>query len=66
MKELSLVTLMLCVSTAWSYTVSGTTYATNGLEEDVQQAINRATNGAIIVIQNGSYTWHKQLTSLQD
>ena len=63
MKARSLILLMLCAATAFSYTVSGNTYTTNGSDDDVQNAINRASNGAMIVIQNGSYTWHKQVTN---
>jgi hypothetical protein len=63
MKEVSLVALMLYASTAWSYTVSGGTYTTNGSEKDVQDAINAARNGAIIKIQDGSYTWDKPVTN---
>ncbi|HXM03916.1 MAG TPA: hypothetical protein VN939_14995, partial [Chthoniobacterales bacterium] len=63
MKRSLLIFLMLCASTAWSYTVSVNTYTTNGSEDDVQNAINRASNGAMIVIQNGAYTWRRQVTN---
>jgi hypothetical protein len=63
MGRLFLIVLMLCNSTAWSYTVSGKTYNTSGSEEDVQRTIIRAPEGAIIVIPNGSYTWDRQIVT---
>jgi hypothetical protein len=63
MKWLLLIFLMLCASRVWAYTVSSNTYTTNGSEDDVQNAINRAGDGATVVIQNGSYTWHKQVAN---
>jgi hypothetical protein len=56
--------MMLCPPAAWSYTVSGTTYTTNGSQADVQAACNAAPdNGSVtIVIPNGSYSWSGTLT----
>jgi hypothetical protein len=36
-----------------------TVYSTNGLESDVQAAVKVATNGALIEIPAGSFTWNK-------
>jgi hypothetical protein len=47
----------------WSYTVSGTTYTTNGSQSDVQAACNAAPdNGTVtVVIPNGTYQWSGNL-----
>jgi hypothetical protein len=63
MKALSLIVLMLEASTALSYTASGNTYITAGSARDVQAAINAASDGAIIMIRNGSYTWGRRVTN---
>jgi hypothetical protein len=56
--------LMLWASTAWSYTVSGTTYGTNGSQSDVQAACNAAPDSGTVtvVIPNGTYSWSGTLT----
>jgi hypothetical protein len=58
-KRFSIAFLLLCASTAWSYTVSGTTYTTDGSQSDVQAACNAAPdNGTVtVVIPNGTYSW---------
>jgi hypothetical protein len=63
-KRFSIAFLLLCASTAWSYTVSGTTYTTNGAQSDVQAACNAAPdNGTVtVVIPNGTYSWTGTLT----
>jgi hypothetical protein len=61
MKLLLLTVLMLCGSTAWSYTRSGNVYMTDGSVQDVQGAIDAAGNGAVIEIRDGSYVWDKQV-----
>lgn len=60
MKCLIALALMFWTSSsAWSYTVSGTTYTTNGSQSDVQAACNAAPdNGTVtVIIPNGTYTW---------
>ena len=56
--------LMFWAHTAWSYTVSGTTYTTNGTQADVQAACNAAPdNGSVkVVIPNGTFSWTGTLT----
>ena len=63
-KRFSIAFLLLCASTAWSYTVSGTTYTTDGSQSDVQAACNAAPdNGTVtVVIPNGTYSWTGTLT----
>ncbi|MBV9274338.1 MAG: hypothetical protein JO333_10620, partial [Verrucomicrobia bacterium] len=63
MKLLLLTALMLCASTGWSYKVSGKRYTTNGSAMDVQAALNVASDGAIIEIANGSYTWDRPVSN---
>jgi hypothetical protein len=51
---------MLLAVSLCSFTVRfahGTTYNTNGSSADVQAKINLATNGDIIVIPAGTFTW---------
>jgi hypothetical protein len=57
-KLLSLV-FLFSVATGRSYTVSKTTYLTNGSQADVQAACNAAPdNGTVqVIIPNGSYSW---------
>jgi hypothetical protein len=49
---------------ARSYTVSGTTYTTDGSQRDVQSAVRAVPDGrgAVVIIPNGSYVWTGQLT----
>jgi hypothetical protein len=57
--------VLICLGqSAWSYTVSGTTYTTNGSESDVQAACNAAPdNGTVtVLIPNGTYSWTGTLT----
>jgi hypothetical protein len=64
MKSLMALALMFWAHTAWSYTVSGTTYTTNGTQADVQAACSAAPdNGNVtVVIPNGTYSWSGTLT----
>jgi hypothetical protein len=64
MKSLMALALMFWAHTAWSYTVSGTTYTTNGTQADVQAACSAAPdNGTVtVVIPNGTYSWSGTLT----
>src|SRR6516164_9719105 len=63
-KRFSIAFLLLCASTAWSYTVSGTTYTTDGSQSDVQAACNAAPDNrtVTVVIPNGTYSWTGTLT----
>ncbi len=63
-RALAIIFLMFAASSAWSFTVSGTTYTTNGAESDVQAACNAAPgNGTVtVVIPNGTYSWTGTLT----
>jgi len=45
-----------------AYTVSKSTYTTNGTAADVQAAVNAARTGSTIVIPSGSYTWSTGVT----
>jgi hypothetical protein len=63
MKILPTIFFILCASAAPGYTVAANTHLTNGSAEDVQAAINAASNGAVITIRNGSYTWSRQVTN---
>jgi hypothetical protein len=47
---------------AQGYTVSGSTYNTNGSSSDVQAAINAAPNGATIRIPAGNFTKRSRTT----
>jgi hypothetical protein len=64
MKSLMALALMFWTHTAWSYTVSGTTYTTNGTQADVQAACSAAPdNGTVtVVIPNGTHRWSGTLT----
>ena len=64
MKRFSIAFLLLCASTAWSYTVSGTTYTTDGSQSDVQAACNAAPDNGTVTVQipNGTYAWSGTLT----
>jgi hypothetical protein len=63
-RALAIIFLMFAAGSAWSFTVSGTTYTTNGAESDVQAACNAAPdNGTVtVVIPNGTYSWTGTLT----
>jgi hypothetical protein len=62
------ITISLVLSTAVSifhanaYTVSGSTYTTNGSASDVQAAVNAAPAGSTVVIPTGSYSWTTGVT----
>lgn len=58
---LAFVFILACGS-AFGYTLSGTTYTTDGSVSDVQSAINAAPNGSTVVIPNGSYAWSAGIT----
>jgi hypothetical protein len=64
MKSLMALALSFWAHTAWSYTVSGTTYTTNGTQADVQAACSAAPdNGTVtVVIPNGTYNWSGTLS----
>jgi hypothetical protein len=64
MRALSIIFLIFAAGSGWSFTVSGTTYATNGSQSDVQAACNAAPdNGTVtVVIPNGAYSWTGKLT----
>src|SRR6266478_2975407 len=63
-KALFAIVLICSGQSAWSYTVSGNTYATNGSQSDVQSACNAAPdNGTVtVVIPSGTYSWSGTLT----
>ena len=44
------------------YTVSGNIYDTDGSSSDVQAAIDAASDGATVVIPDGSYVWSQPVT----
>jgi hypothetical protein len=54
--------LTLGCFSALAYSVSGTTFTTNGSVADVQSAVNAASAGATVVIPTGSYSWSTNLT----
>jgi hypothetical protein len=64
MKTLMALVLILWAQSAWSYTVSGNTYTTNGSQSDVQAACSAAPDdGSVtVLIPNGAYTWTGTLT----
>jgi hypothetical protein len=64
MRTLAIIFLMFAAGAAWSFTVSGTTYTTNGSQSDVQRACNAVPdNGTVtVVIPNGTYSWTGTLT----
>src|SRR6516164_7993574 len=45
------------------YTVSGNIYDTDGSSSDVQAAIDAASDGATVVIPDGSYVWSQPVIS---
>jgi hypothetical protein len=59
-----IVCFLLLPGTAFSYTISGKTYLTNGFQADVQSACSAAPDdGSItVVIPDGTYTWSGNLT----
>jgi hypothetical protein len=63
-KALLALALIFSSQSAWSYTVSGNTYTTNGSQSDVQAACSAAPdNGTVtVVIPNGTYSWTGNLT----
>jgi hypothetical protein len=64
MRVVPIIFLILVAGSGWSFTVSGTTYTTNGSQSDVQAACNAAPDKgtATVVIPNGSYSWTGTLT----
>src|ERR1700742_2470756 len=64
MRAVPIIFLILVAGSGWSFTVSGTTYTTNGSQSDVQAACNAAPDkGTVtVVIPNGSYSWTGALT----
>jgi hypothetical protein len=63
-KALLALVLICSGQSAWSYTVSGNTYTTNGSLADVQSACTAAPdNGSVtVLIPNGTYSWSGTLT----
>jgi hypothetical protein len=63
-KRLIICSSLLLCGSAFGYTVSGTTYTTNGSQSDVQAACSAAPdNGTItVLIPDGTYTWSGNLT----
>jgi hypothetical protein len=63
-KSLFLIVFAICASKAWSYTVVGRHYITDGTQSDVRAACSAAPdNGTItVLIPDGTYTWNKTLT----
>jgi len=49
--------LVFSGQSAWSYSVSGNTYTTNGSPSDVQAAVNAAPSGSTIFFTAGTYSW---------
>ena len=64
MKRLIICSSLLLCGSAFGYTVSGSTYVTNGSQSDVQAACSAAPdNGTItVLIPNGTYRWSGTLT----
>ena len=64
MRVLSIICLIFAAGSACAFTVSGSTYMTNGSQSDVQAACNAAPdNGTVTVaIPNGAYSWTGKLT----
>ena len=58
-KALLALILICSGQAAWSYTVSGNTYNTNGSQSDVQAACNAAPdNGSVtVIIPSGTFQW---------
>src|SRR6201998_4966064 len=58
------VCFLLLSGTAFSYTISGKKYLTNGSQADVQSACSAAPDdGSItVVIPNGTFSWSGTLT----
>src|SRR5215469_13682494 len=48
---------IVCAQEADGYSVSGSTYSTDGSSSDVQAAIFAAPNGSTVLIPRGSFTW---------
>jgi hypothetical protein len=57
MKEVIALLILVC-GTAHGYTVSGTTYTTNGSRADVQSALKIVPNDGIVVLPSGTFTWN--------
>jgi hypothetical protein len=45
-----------------AFSRSGNVYTTNGSASDVQRAVDKAANGATIVLPSGNFTWTTQVT----
>jgi hypothetical protein len=56
-KALLALGLVFSGQSAWSYSVSGNNYTTNGSSADVQAAVNAAPSGSTVVIPPGTYSW---------
>jgi hypothetical protein len=56
-KALLILGLVFSCQSAWSYSVSGNTYTTNGSSSDVQAAVSAASSGSTVVIPPGTYSW---------
>jgi hypothetical protein len=58
---LFLLIFLAMASGVFAFTLTGSTYTTNGSAADVQAAINAASNGATVIVPSGSYTWAQQV-----
>jgi hypothetical protein len=64
MKPILLITLLALASTAHAFTGrASNTYQTDGTQADVQNALNQAKDGDIIVIPPGTFTWTTTVTA---
>jgi hypothetical protein len=59
---ITLAFLSIAIGGARAYTLSGSTYTTNGSQSDVQSAINAAPTGATVLIPAGSFSWSSPVT----
>src|SRR5437868_5135139 len=60
-KRIFVALLCLLPFSAMAFTQSGSTFATNGSQSDVQTAINAAPPGSIVTIPSGSFTWSSRV-----
>jgi hypothetical protein len=61
MKRIFIALLCLLPFSAMAFTQSGSTFATNGSQSDVQAAINAAPPGSTVTIPSGSFTWSSRV-----
>jgi hypothetical protein len=58
-----LFSLFGCLPTLAYQKLSGNELLTNGSAEDTQKAIDAATNGTVIILPDGAFGWHSQVTN---